>query len=520
MNRPKIGIACYTLAAAISASSSLIVDSKKARSTELGVDSISEIEGQGETERELLKLKRFMQENGIKITLDKAIQRGIEKNPRLEETFDSIQQFEWQLIAAKRRWYPNLSLSNGTPFTGYQWGTFVQNEYGMRGKNREDQILREPLFVSNRSQSFVVQPGATISWNFIEPTRSPDIQAASESLQQQKFLFAVSARNLILEIQRSYYRAQRSQQLIASFEEILRINHKELRSLENQLLVSKSTVLDVAQQRAQLYSQLDQLINYINEYIRETAELAALTAAPPGQLVVPSEPASLQGEWTLPLSETLQRAIHRREEIKASLAAAQSASWRGVEAMKSYLPVIGLTSNGNLNFDNGFSNVPNGSDAGDSYRWQRNWNANAGIGFTWSIFDGGIRAAESEAFDDQSSSLAAQAEQEELQAIRQVESSYSLLQTSKLGVLSSQKAYENAYLAQEVARVRHSVGLGDITTVVQTMGQLARASAQVANATLDYNNSVAELYRYSATWPKNTEKRLETRTRKLREEGQ
>ena len=167
MNRPKLGIACYTLAAAISASSSLIVDSGKARANELGVDSSSEIEGQGETERELLKLKKFMQENGIKMTLDKAIQRGIEKNPRLEETFDSIQQFEWQLIAAKRRWYPNLSLSNGTPFTGYQWGTFVQNEYGMRGKSREDQILREPLFVSDRSQSFVVQPGATISWNFI-----------------------------------------------------------------------------------------------------------------------------------------------------------------------------------------------------------------------------------------------------------------------------------------------------------------------------------------------------------------
>ena len=61
------------------------------------------------------------------------------------------------------------------------------------------------------------------------------------------------------------------------------------------------------------------------------------------------------------------------------------------------------------------------------------------------------------------------------------------------------KKYKYAYLAQ-AARARYDAGVGDMTTVVQTMNQLARV-AQVANAIFDHNNSVAQLYRYSATWP-------------------
>ena len=305
-------------------------------------------------------------------------------------------------------------------------------------------------------------------------------------------------------------------QLINYFEDILKINESELRAAKARLVISQATILDVAQKHAQLHSQFDQLVNFVNDYISDTAELAALTAANPGQLIVPSQPAMMQGEWDIPLDKTLSLAISQREEIKASMAAAQAASWRGVEAINSYLPVIGLTGNGNLNYNNGYANVLNGNDPGDAYRWQRNWNANAGIGFKWSIFDGGIRLADSQAFQEQSDSLEAQAANEELEAIRQVESSYSLLETSKIALTSAKEAYKYAYLAQEAARARYDAGVGDMTTVVQTMNQLARASAQVANAIFDHNNSVAQLYRYSATWPEETESEVDERTQNIR----
>ena len=217
MSLGKIFIACYiTMATTCMATPSqastkriLLASEEPSGIKRAGTDSMPA--------RELIRLKQYLRNNGISLSLNQAIVRGIQRNPELEETFNTIQQFEWELIAARRRWFPTIRLNNGTPFTGYQWGTFVENQYGLRGKRRNIEREEEELFTSDRSQSYVVQPGASINWNFIEPTRSPNINAASEALEQQKFLFTVSARNLILRIQSSYFRAQRSMQLINSF---------------------------------------------------------------------------------------------------------------------------------------------------------------------------------------------------------------------------------------------------------------------------------------------------------------
>ena len=180
------------------------------------------------------------------------------------------------------------------------------------------------------------------------------------------------------------------------------------------------------------------------------------------------------------------------------------------------MPVFGLTGNGFLELDNGFENVDNGTDPGDSYRRQNEWEASAGIGFTWSIFDGGIKAAQSSSFDAISNRFKARAAAEELRVIRQIESSFSLLKTSRIGISSAHEAYKNANLAQQIARANYNAGTTGVTTIVQTMNQLARASAQVAEATLNYNNAVAELYRYSATWPQHTKQLVDKRETELR----
>ena len=465
---------------------------------------------------QLLELKRYIKEKGKRISLEEAIKTGVERNPKLQVAFAAIQDFEWQVIAAKRRWYPQLRLNNGTPFAGYTWGTFIEDNYGMRGRAFPPNNSPDPLFKSQQSQSFMMLPGASLEWNFFEPTRQPDINAANELLEKQKYLFAVSARNLILDIQQSYYRAQRSQQLIESFEAIYEINKLELETLRAGLADNTSTSLDVAQRQAQLFSQLEQLIGYADDFIRDTAELAELISAEAEQLAIPKDKATLQGDWLIPLGKTIDQAISQREEILASLSAAEAARWRGIEAIRSYLPVFGLTGNGFLELDNGFENVDNGTDPGDSYRRQNEWEASAGIGFTWSIFDGGIKAAQSSSFDAISNRFKARAAAEELRVIRQIESSFSLLKTSRIGISSAHEAYKNANLAQQIARANYNAGTTGVTTIVQTMNQLARASAQVAEATLNYNNAVAELYRYSATWPQHTKQLVDKRETELR----
>ena len=49
-------------------------------------------------------------------------------------------------------------------------------------------------------------------------------------MEQQKYLFDVSARNLILNVEKAYFSLQSTQQLIESFQQIYEINKEQLTS--------------------------------------------------------------------------------------------------------------------------------------------------------------------------------------------------------------------------------------------------------------------------------------------------
>jgi len=442
--------------------------------------------------RELAQLEAQIGSQARPVSLQEAISTGIRANPQLLRAFSAIQQYEWQLIAAQRQWYPSLQLINGTPFAGAQWTSFAQ-AYATSP-------TAPPNYNSSTTQS-VFQPGLSISWNAIDPTRQPNINAASQSLRQQKLLFHVGARNLILAIQQAYFGLQSSNELIKSFRKIYAINQRQLTMLESQRSIGMTTVLDVELTRSQLFVQLNQLVDCTRMYIEQAANLAAALALPQGSLAIPSEPAVLQGSWPLTLQQTINLALVQREEITASLAAAEAARWSGVASLRSYLPVFQLVGSGSVLANDGTQTYATGSLIGTSPTSTLNNTASIGLGFTWSIFDGGIQSANAQAAQAQSRQQSAQAASSELEATQQVRTSYGQLITARLAFNSAQQAYRSAELAQQAAGSRFAVGVGDITSVVQTIQQLSQAAEQMSQAVLSYNTALAQLYRYSATWP-------------------
>ena len=457
----------------------------------------------------LKQLQQQIRSKAQPLSLTQAIDLGLRNSPQLLTTFETIRQYEWQLIAAKRQWNPTVQLSNGTPFVGYQWQSFVQNY----STGIQPDLLQVSQRSSLNTRALINQPGATISWNVIDPMRQPNINAAADSLRQQKYLFAVSARNLILDIQQAYYGIQSSQQLIDSFEQIYAINQQQLTILEALKKIGMVTVLDLAQTRSQLFIQLSQLVTYTQAYIDQTARLSELLALPQDTLAIPADAAGLQGRWSLSLEETVARARRQREEILASLAAAEASSWAAVTALRSYLPVFSLVGNGSFTSLDGSESGNGLLGSGSPSLQSRQWTLATGIGFSWSLFDGGIQDANAKAARAQAQQQKAQAVQTELQVVQQVRSSYALLQTSMVALESARQAYRSAELAQEAARARFSVGVGDITSVVQAIQQLSQAAEQTSQAMFAYNTSLAQLYRYSATWPGDSEAELNKRLR-------
>lgn len=441
------------------------------------------------------------------LSLQEAIGNGIRANPQLLQAFNAIQQYEWQLIAAQRQWYPSIQLTNGTPFAGIQWSSFTQ-EYAISP-------TAPPNFSSTTRQS-AFQPGLSISWNVIDPTRQPNINAASEALKQQKLLFDVSARNLILDIEQAFFSIQSSRELIDSFREIYVTNEQQLAMLEAQRAIGMTTVLDVEVTRSQLFVQLNQLVGYTRAYVEQTAKLASLLALPQETLAIPSEPAALRGGWPLTLQQTISRALQQREEIWASLASAEAARWSAVAALRSYLPAFQLVGTGSTLANDGTQTYSSGGLNGTSPTTTLDKTAAIGLGFTWAIFDGGIQAANAQAAKAQARQQSAQAATTELEVIQQVRSSYGQLATARLAYGSAQQAYRSAKLAQSASRARFAVGAGDITSVVQTTQQLSQAVEQMSQATFSYNMSLAQLHRYSATWPSQTQDDVQQRLNQLR----
>lgn len=481
--------------------------------TELGHETSSE-----RVVAELKRLQAQIQAHAHPISLKAAVATGLRNNPELLQAYSTIQQFEWQLIAVQRQWYPTLQLQNGSPFVGASWQTYVNTNYAI--SSEQLQTKQQQRQQATKSQQILVQPSVIANWNVIEPSRQPNINATENALKQQKYLFDVSARNLILSIQQDYFSLQSTQQLIDSFQQIYTINKQQLNILEARKSIGMVTVLELEQTRSQLFGQLNQLINYTQNYIDQAAALAQALALPRDQLAIPADPAGMQGQWALSVSDTISRALQQREEILASLSAAEAAEWSAVAAIRTYLPVFSLVALGSLNGWNGYQTVPVPVDPGQAYARNRQWSAAVGIGFNWSIFDGGIQAANAQASRALARQQTAQAATTELQVIQEVRSSYGQMRTARVGVNSAREAYRSAQLAQEAARARFEVGVGEITSVVQTINQLSQAALQQAQAVLKYNNAVSQLYRYSATWPGETEQVVEQRIETLRTDPQ
>lgn len=458
----------------------------------------------------LARLEARINAGANRVSIEEAVNTGIMLNPQLLQAFSAIQQFEWQLIAAKRQWYPTLQLNNGVPFAGVQWSSAVQKFSTKRESSQPT--------IKNYSQLSAIQPGVVANWNALDFTRQPNINAANEALLQQKLLFEVSARNLILDIQQSYYELQSSQQLIKNFRAIYEINRRQLSILEAQRLINMSTVLDVEATRSQLFSQLNQLVLYTRNYIEQSAALAEAMGLPDGTLAIPSQATEPLGDWLMPLEQTITVAKKQREEILASLAAAEAAKWTGISALRSYLPVFQVTATGSWITNRGNQT----SIAGDLINYEgqttiQNNNTAVGIGFTWSLFDGGIQAANAEAANAQTRQQKAQASSTKLQVVRQVRSSYSLMETSRIGMISATQAYRAAKLAEQAAWARYSVGVGDITSVVQAVDLLSTAAQQESEATLAYKTAISQLYRFAAIWPLNTQTAVKRQLLQFRE---
>ena len=450
---------------------------------------------------QLRSLKADLEARARTANLQQAIEAALLNNPELASAYAQIQGSQWTLIAVRRQWYPTLNASS----SNLPSQTFSTTNSSGPG------TFNTTTYTNSTATGVTVNLG----WTFFNLSRGPSINAASESLRQQQLLFDVSARNLVLSVQQTYFLLQEQRQLISAYEEILANTDKQVKLSEAQFNSGLLSIAEVDQIRTQQYSTLSTLIAAYTQLLDTAAQLAQAMALKPGELVLPADQLRSVGSWSEPLPATIAQALRLREEIQASLAAAASASWRASSLFNSYWPQFTLGASGGFANENATGRYP-GLTANNNNTL--NWNGGVGLSFSWQLFDGGISAANAQSSLSQATQLQNLAASQRLTVTREVEQAYSSYLTSQLALQSTSAQVTAARLAVIAIQERFNVGVESMTSVVQTLTQAINAANAYATTLRTYNTAVARLYRYSARWPEGTQATLQQRTSTLKKQ--
>ncbi|MEB3199789.1 MAG: TolC family protein [Synechococcaceae cyanobacterium] len=421
------------------------------------------------------------------ISLEEALEQGVQTNPVLRRAYAQIEEADWTLVGIQREWWPSLKADNDDP-----------GLLGWTTTNSQEQVRS----ASGASQNLVVQSGQAsvprlhLQWTFFDPSRASRSQAALAQISARRFLFQVEARELVLQIQQAYYALQEA------FE--LQHDYKRIYAAVNHLVeTGRGAHIDRGQRQQLLTQRLGLLILRIRTHervIQAADALAQAISLTPGQLAMPADRLEVQGRWDTPLQETITEALRLREEIQVSLSRAGADSWSARARQQRYLPSLFL--GGQLSNQN--QTLTSGSLLGPSQpttTWDQEIETQVGLGFDWTLFDGGILSAEAEVLRSRARQSLAQAELDRLSVTRQVQDNHASLINSEIIVQAAADQVQVARQSMQAAGEAYLANRGDATRAVQASNAYRDAAEAYRGAVRKHNTSVAALYRHSARWP-------------------
>jgi outer membrane protein TolC len=450
-------------------------------------------------EKQLLELARWL-------TLDEAIEAALANNPDLAAAYSTIEGERWSVIAARRLWYPTLLISPGRDSTLQLGGTSIQST-----SSSANPSANTTTGSSEANQAINTQ--LELSWTFFDQSRGPAINAAIGSLKAQRFLFDVAARNLVLDVQSAYYRLQEQMRLVDQYKVITLLTSLQLDQASQNLQQGRLQSIQIDQLRTTQRAELIKLIQAYVALFDVSVELSRLLALPGLTLVLASDASQSAGRWSDDVQTTVAHAEAFREEIQAQLQQSQSQRWRSSELLGAYWPKLALLGVGNLD---SFGNRTWGSGGLSGTGSTKTGTGTVGVALNWSLFDGGIKAAEAVNRRIAAQTLDFQAASTRLQVSAQVRQSYTRYVGAMLALQNADDALKDSWNAFVGAIQLFEKKAINATTLIQTQAQLVEAITETAAAQRLQNTSLAELYRFSARWPPSVEPVFNQRMRRFR----
>ena len=463
------------------------------------------------TSEQLAAIRSDYQGRSKEYTLEEATNYAIANNSTIQAAYKGVQSKQWSAISDKRLWWPTVSGAGPMgditriptlPLLGQQYVSTRGRSYGTS--------IQPSTPIKSYTVLDSLTPGISARWTFFNLSRGAKINSSTESAKAEELLFNLSVRDLVLDINRDYYKLYSIRQYLDDLEKDYRNNLEQLIESQNKYASNPSlkNLNAVQQNKSTLYTQLQELIQQHIALIEAATTLSSNMGLPLGSLARPSSNFQLRplGSWPLELMPTIEHALEHREEIKIAITRAKSSSYLATSLKYSYIPKISLYGYAGYTNQSGISRAADTTKNNGSYLYGPE--ANIGLKINWN-FDGTVAAAKAKSLDYQSKKFLAEAQSHRDRIEAQAATAFAKYTTAKMSLDTTSAALSNALDARQTNMQLYKQNKVSASSYSTAASAVAVASRRYNKAIFVYNNSISELYRYTAIWPSGISKTLD-----------
>ena len=382
-----------------------------------------------------------------------------------------IEEAKQMLKGTTSAWSPTLNLSS-TGLPQYSIG----DTYHSLAPNKSTDQIKGSL-------------QATLKWDLINPSRTPQINTAKDNLENAKIAYSQKHRDLLLEAKVRFLKLQQSLQDVRIAEDSISISQAALDQSLERMESGTGTKFDVLEASTQL-SKDRQLLSEKkgNQKMNEIKLVQTLNMNRKTLPLVDSKPYII-GEWKTSLEDAINSAYFNRKEIDdLQLRISVNKNKSKLELAKTK-PTVSLFNLFEADLAEGEANAlsPQKNNKSNST------NNTVGLQFDWKIFDGGSSKAYSKAKEAKISEIKEQISFEKSKVRKEVEQLFANLEKSRLNIEHSYAAILSAKESLELSLLRQQAGLGVQREVLNSQRDLTQAEITHSKAINEYNISIVNL---------------------------
>jgi outer membrane protein TolC len=408
------------------------------------------------------------------LTLDEAVRQGLAYSQRLAELQARAEAADFALAGRRDAILPIVSLQGGYTRTNHV------DEFAIVGPGPSRLVVYPDIPDNYRSR-------LDLQWPIYTGGRTDALikAASAERTAVGKDLDAARA-DLRLEITRAFYAVLTARDTEDVLRRSLEAAEAHLRDVRSRLASGLIPPNDVSSAQAQLSHQRVLAVEASNLRGIAEADLQRLIGAPEGPLVLAGPAAAGDPLFTDVtdagrIADLIARALKARPERQALEQRALSADFRAAATTSSRRPQVGVGSG--VDYSN-----PNPRNFPRAAEWAPSWDASVSV--TWTLWDGGRRAAETGEARANAAALRTRVGDFDRQVTFEVRARALELESSRQSVTAAEDEVRAAAEAERAVAERYAAGVATATDVLDA--QVARLQAELDRTRAMANVRLAE----------------------------